>query len=152
MQLLRELSPQPGSYYQMQVFEPLLRYPDVPAVAAGAEWMFSDPASLWHAILRSDSAIHFQDARFMLGRNPLLGLASFRKLVLQTLANTQVVETLKADSTETYEGDPLCPPPGSSVAVRRCEILPGTCPRSRACPAASCSGPRAHQRWPGAFQ
>ena len=104
--------------------------------------MFNDPASPWHAILRSDSAIHFQDVRFLLGRNPLLGLPSFRKLVLQTLADTHVIRTLKVDShprtsafgycyegetfLETYPGDPLFPPLGSSVEVGAAINVRGT--------------------------
>jgi hypothetical protein len=134
MQLLHEVSLPAGSYYRMDIFEPLLRYPDNPTVVAGAEWMFNDPASPWHAILRGDGALRCQDPRSLLGRNPLLALPSFRKLVLQTLADTRVVGVAKIDSyqqisisgqgrtAQTYAGDPLCPPPGSSVEVRRCDL------------------------------
>jgi hypothetical protein len=129
MQFFRELSPQGNCYYQWDIFQPLLQCPDDPAVVAGTEWFFNDPASAWNA---NSSSLHFQS---MLGRNPLLALPAFRKRVLYSLADTRVIGSAKVEShdrismsgaglsssTETFAGDPLCPPPGSSVEVRQCD-------------------------------
>ena len=86
VQLLRDVSFRENSYSEMEIFEPLLKYRDAPEVVAGAEWIFNDPASRWKSILRiGKKAIHFQSPIFMLGRNPLMTLPAFRKLVLRTL-------------------------------------------------------------------
>lgn len=127
MQILRKMSRNENSVYDMNVFAPLLQYPEDPDVVAGADWMFNDPTSPWNP---SNSLIHGPS----LGRNPLMILPAFRKRVLRGLADTTVVKTMVVVShekisipgyghnTKTYAGDPLCPPPGSRVKVRRCDL------------------------------
>lgn len=128
IQILREMSPPEEPYRGEDVFQPLLQYPDAPEVVAAAQWIFNDATSPWNA---TTHLIHVVPS---LGRNKLMILPAFHKLVLRTLADTQVVGAAEVRSyddihiaaigynTRTFAGDPLCPAPATRVDVRRCDV------------------------------
>ncbi len=120
------------SFRRNRVFEPLCRYPDRPALAKAAEWLFNDKASPWYPILVRDEWQKQLSLDAL--SSPLLAVPAFRKRVLQLLEDRQEVGHVTVTSsakiglgldrdreTSTIPDDPLCPPPGNKTAFRVCD-------------------------------
>ncbi len=94
---VRTLRPSHGELATVEVFEPLWRNPDHPALAAAAVALFEDPTSRWvplfHPRQRGWNDGNFAD----IINSPLLGVAPFRALVLAGLADKAEVGTIITD-------------------------------------------------------
>ncbi|MGO8749239.1 MAG: hypothetical protein ACLQNE_25040 [Thermoguttaceae bacterium] len=127
---------QPGtlwySFRRDRVFEPLCRYPDRPAVAKTAEWLFNDKASPWYPILVRDEWQKQLSLDTL--SSPLVTVPAFRKRVLQLLEDRQEVGHVTFTSNEkialgldrdretsAVPNDTLCPPPGTKGIFRVCD-------------------------------
>ena len=93
---IRTITPAQHDARQIAIFEPLWSNPDHPAVIAAAAALFEDPKSPWNPSVSSQSvATHFRLS------GPLLGLKSFRTLVLRALADKTQVGTVEVDDEGT---------------------------------------------------
>ena len=94
---VRTLTTRSFSHFQLEIFEPLWSHPDHPAVAAVAATRFEDPRSPWTPMtLPRDIAA--DSIRLQLLDSPLLGLKSFRTLVLRALADRTQLGTVETDA------------------------------------------------------
>jgi hypothetical protein len=81
-----------------EMFEPLWRSPDHPAVIAAAAALFEDPKSPWNPSLNLRELEMNRGFRLELLGSPLLGLKSFRTVVLRALADMTQVGTVEVDA------------------------------------------------------
>src|SRR5262249_2041952 len=103
-----------------------------PAIAGAADALFADAASPWVKVFLREPGRPGIDFRSHLIRSPLLGVASFRTLVLEGLTIPTEVGSVKVDASSkalvqfAWGGgllspspdDPLRPKPGSRMPVR----------------------------------
>jgi hypothetical protein len=83
----------------IEMFEPMWRNPDHPAISAAALALFDDPKSPWVPLFRpGDQGWGDLGSRSDVIASPLLGLAPFRKLVLAGLADKSPTGTISTDS------------------------------------------------------
>ncbi|MGP0064527.1 MAG: hypothetical protein ACLQGP_13130 [Isosphaeraceae bacterium] len=95
---VRTVTPGELDSVPIAIFEPLWRNPDHPAVIAAAASLFEDPKSPWNPSISPRSfEIQVGMWRDLLGGS-LLGLKSFRILVLRSLADKTHVGTIEADA------------------------------------------------------
>ena len=98
---VRSVTPDHFSFTPIAMFEPLFRNPDHPAVIAAAAVLFEDPNSPWNASISPQSLETDGGFRLDLLRSSLLGLKSFRVLVLRALTDKTQVGTVEADANGT---------------------------------------------------
>jgi hypothetical protein len=129
---VRTLTPDDYGPLPAQVFEPIWRNPNHPAIAAAANALFADPASAWVAVFLREPGRPGVDFRSPLIKSPLLGVAPFRKLVLESLtvpteagsvatdASGKAMVRFPSGSTQysPSRNDPLRPEPGSTMPIR----------------------------------
>jgi hypothetical protein len=93
------LSPEGWSFLPISLFEPLWRFSEFPAMAKAAEALFQNDRSPWVPLFephqRGWSELGQRDDVIC---SPLLGVASFRALVRQGLADARVTSTVSADA------------------------------------------------------
>jgi hypothetical protein len=95
---VRTVTPDHFDFPQIAMFEPLWRNPDHPAVIAAAVALFEDPKSPWNPkVWRGEADVAEGHQRDLFG-TPLLGLKSFRVLVLRALGDTTQVGTVATDA------------------------------------------------------
>ncbi len=87
----------PGhGFFATEVFEPLWRYPDHPAIAAVAVALFDAPGSRWVPLFGpGDPGWAFGSEMIT---SPLLGVAAFRKRVLAGLADDRLAGSVQCDA------------------------------------------------------
>jgi hypothetical protein len=78
-----------------EIFEPLWRHPDHPAIIAATAALFEDPKSPWNPSVRLETD---RDKWLPLLGSPLLGLKSFRAVVVGALADKTQVGTVETDA------------------------------------------------------
>jgi hypothetical protein len=129
---VRTLTPESYGQLQPQVFEPIWRSPEHPAIAGAADALFADPASPWVTAFLRDPGRPGVDFRSALIKSPLLGVTPFRKLVLEGLTVPMEVGSVETDAAgkamvrfpwggyqySPSQDDPLRPKPGSRMSVR----------------------------------
>ena len=138
----RTVAPPEFGFFQAEMFEPMWRHPDHPAIAAAARSLFDDPASPWVPLFRPGDR-GWQEGGFKAGviTSPLLGLEPFRKLVLSGLADLRENGSVEVDASGKVavhigremtefpaprEGDPLRPPPSSTTPLRLADLYAST--------------------------
>ncbi len=94
---IRTLTTRGFTYFTREIFEPMWSHPDHPAIVAAAAAMFEDPRSPWRPFtvprdLEADSV------RVGLLSSPLLGLKSYRALVLRGLEDRTQLGTVETDA------------------------------------------------------
>ena len=128
---IRTVTPQHGPLPR-EAFEPFWRNPDHPAIVAAAEALFADPKSPWVAVPPPpDKTKPHPGSSVGLITTPMLGMAPFRKLVLDDLANQTQVGSVVTDANGKVEirfrlgsgfyqsKDILLPPkPGTTMPIR----------------------------------
>jgi hypothetical protein len=98
---VRTVTPGHFDVSPIAMFEPLWSHPDHPATVAAAKELFEDPKSPWNPSVSSESfRIHFGMWHDLLGSS-LLGLKSFRILVLRALTDKTQVGTVESDAQGT---------------------------------------------------
>ena len=121
-----------------QVFKLMWRHPDQPDIAKAAVWLFTDAKSPWVPLLRRRAGASFPWELAQVLASPLLGMSSFRSLVLRGLEDTRQAGTVKVSASGQridYQtdlgwsnglgdgaGDPLKPKPGATVDFRACDL------------------------------
>jgi hypothetical protein len=95
---IRTVTPAGFHFSPLEIFEPLWRNPDHPAVLAAAAALFEDPNSPWNPSINPRSLETDRGYRLDLLSSPLLGLKSFRMLVLRALADKTQVGTVEVDA------------------------------------------------------
>jgi hypothetical protein len=129
---VRSVTPDDFGPLPAQVFEPIWRSPDHPAIARAADALFADPASPWVAVFLREPGRPGVDFRTPLILSPLLGVAPFRKLVLDGLTIPMEVGSVETDASgkamvrfpsgATQHSpspiDPLRPKPGTKMPIR----------------------------------
>ena len=91
---LRSSTPIMVAYVKFDVFKPLLAYPDQPALASAARWMFNDPKSAWIPLFseeRREQILHHEN----LFASPLMVVAGFREAALGGLADKSPLGTVE---------------------------------------------------------
>jgi hypothetical protein len=138
----RTVAPPDYGFFAAEMFEPMWRHPDHPAIASAVRSLFDDPASPWVPLFRPGDR-GWQEGGFKAGviTSPLLGLEPFRKLVLAGLADLRENGSVDVDASgkvtvrvgkEMTEfpivrgGDPLRPPPSSSTPLRLADLYAST--------------------------
>jgi hypothetical protein len=122
----------------IEMFEPMWRNPDQPAIAAAAVAMFDDPKSPWVPLFRSrERGWGEMGSRSDVIVSPLLGLAPFRKLVLAGLADKSPTGTISTDAEgkivigvdegwssmpDPPKDDPLRPKPSTRMTLRLADL------------------------------
>lgn len=128
---IRTVTPQHGPI-PTEAFEPLWRNPDHPAIVAAAEALFADPKSPWVAVPPPpEKGKPRAGSRGSLIGTPVLGIAPFRKLILDDLADQTPVGSVVIDAKGQIEvrfpwgsthyeskGALLSPKPGTTMPVR----------------------------------
>jgi hypothetical protein len=150
------LKPAHVSHSERDVFRPLWRYPEHPAVVKAAAAVFEDPRSPWGEALRTFNRYRLED----LVRTPLLGLRGFRKPILDTLVNKTPLGTVElheggsqsihvdgggGTGTSYCPADPLAPKPGTKVRFRRCDLAGRTLSAIRGMPQVELYWPQAER-------
>ena len=131
---VRTVRPFSDGFFAPEMFEPLWRYPEYPAIAAAAAALFGDPGSPWMRLFQpGERAWGASDSLSELVASPLLGVALFRKLVLAGLADDRPSGSLRCDADckvtividkassmfpTFHADDPHRPRPGSSMTLR----------------------------------
>lgn len=80
-------------------FRPMWRYANDPLMIKAAARMFEQEGSLWLPLIDANKERSFNIARLL--DSPMLNVRSFRERVLEALADTSVVGTLRPRHTET---------------------------------------------------
>lgn len=96
---IRTITPEGLNTRLTHIFAPMWRNPDHPAVQAAAAALFEDPKSPWNPPVWRGSDDGAEGNQRDLFSTPLLGLASFRVLVLRALADKTEVGTIETDAT-----------------------------------------------------
>lgn len=136
---IRTVTPRHGPLPR-EAFEPLWRNPDHPAIVAAAETLFADPKSPWASVPPPpDKNKPSPGSRAGLIATPMLGVASFRKLVLDDLADQTQVGSVVTDATgkievrfrlgsSFYESKEvlLSPKPGTTMPIRLADTYAAT--------------------------
>jgi hypothetical protein len=100
---IRAIGPPSHGFFSTQMFEPMWKYPDDPAIAAGSTALFDDPGSPWVPLFRPWEPGWGQGFRGGLIVSPLLGVAPFRKLVLAGLADDRETGWVRCDAAGQVE-------------------------------------------------
>jgi hypothetical protein len=154
---VRTVRPPDYGFFPVQMFEPMWRHPDHPAIAAAANSLFDDPGSPWVPLFRpGDRGWQEGGFRAEMITSPLLGLEPFRKRVLAGLADLRENGSVEVDASgkvsvhvgkemiqhpTVREGDPLRPPPSSTTPLRLADLYASTL--------ATVAGlPRCERYWP----
>lgn len=96
---VRTVTPDHFDFLPISMFAPLWRNPDHPALKAAAAALFAAPKSPWNPpVWRGEPTVP-EGHRRELFSTPLLGLESFRTLVLRALADRTEVGTIEVDAT-----------------------------------------------------
>jgi hypothetical protein len=95
---IRTLTTRGFPYFRLEIFESLWSHPDHPAVAAAAAAMFEDPRSPWYPLTLPRDIEADRIRVDLLLASPLLGLTSFRTLVLRALADRTRLGTVETDA------------------------------------------------------
>jgi len=98
---VRSVTPGHFTFTPIAMFEPLWRNPDHPAIGAAAAALFEDRNSPWNPSVRPLSLETDGGFRLDLLGSSLLGLKSFRILVLRALTDKTQVGTVEADAEGT---------------------------------------------------
>lgn len=108
------------------VFEPLYRAPNDPAVVRGAAFLFLDPRSPWVPLLQERPGGLYESEFEDLLESPLLGLPAFRRAMLDSLADRAVLKTITLGGPDRQmndsEVDPFRPATPQPFPVRRCDL------------------------------
>ena len=117
---IRTVTPGQLDSQSIGMFEPLWSNPDHPAMIAAAAALFEDPKSSWNPSLSSKNfETHIGVWQDLLSGS-LLGLKSFRTLVLRALADKTQVGTVEADAAGTVtviQGENKTVEDGNSTSV-----------------------------------
>jgi hypothetical protein len=130
----RTTRPPVYGFFAPEMFEPLWKYPDHPAIAAASIALFDDPASPWVPLFRpGDSGWGELGSRSDIITSPMLGAAPFRKQVLAGLADDRPAGSVQCDAAGKvtivldkslsmlptfHAADPHRPRPGLSMPLR----------------------------------
>ena len=98
---VRTVTPDGFQHFQVEMFEPLWIHPDHPAMIAAAAALFEDPQSPWNPSISSKSFEIQIGMWHDLLSGSLLGLRSFRTLVLRALTDKTQVGTVEVDALGT---------------------------------------------------
>jgi hypothetical protein len=127
---IAQLKPDAWSGFSATIFQPLWRHADRPAIARAAAHLFGNPDSAWVPLFRPNERGWRNWSSLV--SSPLLGVAPFRKLVLDGLADARDsgstvttepggrIEVKRADGStfpEPLPGDPR-PEPGTTTQLR----------------------------------
>jgi hypothetical protein len=143
---LRNCTPIMVAYVKFDVFKPLLAYPDQPALASAARWMFNDPESAWIPLFseeRREQILQHEN----LFASPLMVVAGFREAALGGLADKSPlgtvectggqVLTLKIKGEERNGGARFSPKEvarGVKYPFRRCDLVAKNLSSLEGCP------------------
>jgi len=118
------------------IFEPMWRHSEHPAIAAAAEWIFNDEASAWSTLV-SHTPTGGAHKLAQLLQTPLVRLPGFRDHLLRRLADTTRVGTVTINERGRLDvrsdtgwdtndsplpGDPHLPTVGSRIPFRMCDL------------------------------
>jgi hypothetical protein len=134
---VRTTSPNSIGSSLVALFEPMIRHPDDPDLAAAATWLFSDEMSPWIPLVgkkSSDGSFHVVQ---LIASAGMLQIPAFRDMVLKSLDDRSVSGKASLDanhivSTQLDNGfsmgrsapkdDPDRPALGTSVPMRMCDF------------------------------
>ena len=135
---VRTVTPAGFSFFPVEMFEPIWREPDHPAIAAAALALFADPKSPWIPLFQPLERGWSGDAfKSGLVGSPLLGVEPFRKLVIAGLADRRTSGSVTVDADgkiaeklddgttqfpDPLQRDPLRPKPGTSMPLRLADM------------------------------
>jgi hypothetical protein len=126
---VRTVTPDHFDFAPIAMFEPLWRNPDHPAMAAAAVALFEDPKSPWNPSIRPENLDSDRGFRLDLLGSPLLGVPSFRSLILRALTDKTQVGTVEVDAggkVTVIQGQSRTVDDGESVSI---ESSVGSSPR-----------------------
>ena len=95
---VRTVTPVHFDFNPIAMFEPLWSNPDHPAIAAAAVALFEDPKSPWNPSIHPENLDSDRGFRLDLLGSSLLGMTSFRTLVLRALTDKTQVGTVETDA------------------------------------------------------
>ena len=143
---LRNSTPIMVAYVKFDVFKPLMTYPDQPALASAARWMFNDPKSAWIPLFseeRSEQILQHEN----LFASPLMVVAGFREAAMSGLVDKSPlgtvectggqVLTLKIKGEERNGGARFSPEEvarGVKYPFRRCDLVAKNLSLLEGCP------------------
>jgi hypothetical protein len=123
-------------------FAPMWNYPDHPAIAAAARWLFNDPESPWLPQLRAPNRGNFSffpdPPHGGLYTSPLIRVGGFRDGILAAMANKSEIGTVRrgdpsailyktndgrSGGFRSYKADEDAFKPGVNLAFRVCDYL-----------------------------
>ncbi len=131
---LASTKPEEVSSYRWGLFAPFWSFPEDPAANRAVAALFADPKSQWHGWARRPDE-HSQGQELI--TSPLLGLASYRDIVIDLLADKTkcgMVTLSEGGHIEyrtkgytsgrgSYRGDPSAPPAGTEIEMRICDLV-----------------------------
>ncbi len=158
---IRTVDPDHFDRAPIEMFEPLWAHPDHPDILAAAAALFEKPRSPWDPSSCPQELA--TDRRFLLDllSSPLLGLRSFRTLVIRALGDGTQVGTVEVDAEGrilVFQGRSRRVLSGNAPrhdgpfrpGHRRCPCAWPTWPASISSDSMGCPGSRAIGPWPGA--
>lgn len=95
---IRTADPGRFDHVSIAMFEPLCTHPDHADILAAAAALFEDPKSPWNPSVRPQELAADRRVLLDLLPSPLLGLASFRTLVIRALGDRTQVGTAEVDA------------------------------------------------------
>jgi hypothetical protein len=95
---VRSLTPDHFDFFPVALFLPLWRNPGDPAITAAAAALFEDPRSRWNPPVWRGEANVAEGHQRDLFTTPLLGLKTFRTLVVRALNDKTEVGTIETDA------------------------------------------------------
>src|SRR5207302_2386756 len=87
---LKSAEPRKIDSYVLDVFAPLWKSPENPAVSAATDWLFNDAGSPWFALVTTNRTGAAYRAPDLIG-TPLVALLAFQKHLFRNLADTNNV-------------------------------------------------------------
>jgi hypothetical protein len=136
---VRKTDPKELEHQDIACFEPLWTYPDYPAIAEAARWLFNDPKSPWVPLLRAPGSrmmFFFYNGSFF--TSPLVRVAGFRDGLLAAMAVKSEMGTVRRGDRGTFQykmsdggsggfgsnkADLDAFKPGVDIAFRVCDYL-----------------------------